>query len=543
MPGKKIASKPLLSGALVASTLGWGALPAKASLITSISYSQAINDGLDSTYVTGSSLPLNTSNTNSALSYSASANYSFTDNGAAVVFRIDDQLAITSGGFHGEGTVEEYSNPQPITFTVSRPVMLQISMGLTTVSGKGVASVDYSVKNTNPAEYMEDANQQQLLENTNPSPSTTFSELLSGIGTYEFAEAVSIANNFTDNTGEPISGNGYYQATLTALAEATTWGTSGGGSWSAGGNWANNIIPQFANDTATFGSSILAPSTVTLDGNWTVANINFNNTNSYTIAPGSGGNLTLDNGGNSADITDSLGTHFISANLILNSNTVINVTNATDSLNISGNISGSGGLTIAGAGKVAISGSGNAISSLAINSGSTLDITNSSLLIQYGSNPDPTSTIRSYLSSGYNDGVWTGTGLNSSTAASTSGKFAIGYLDGSDNGGTAGQLLLQYALVGDANLDGTVNLTDLLALLNNYGQTGKDWSEGDFNYDGTVNLTDLLALLNNYGQSANLTGLSSTQVVPEPATVSLLTLGFATFLPRRRTSQTRIAHR
>src|ERR1700733_11506604 len=121
----------------------------------------------------------------------------------------------------------------------------------------------------------------------------------------------------------------------------------------------------------------------------------------------------------------------------------------------------------------------------------------------------PTATIRSYLSSGYNGGTWTGTGLISSTAASTSGKFAIGYLDGDDNGATSGQLLLEYAIVGDANLDGTVNLTDLFTLLNNYGEIGKDWSEGDFNYDGTVNLTDLLALLNNYGQSANLAGLSS----------------------------------
>jgi predicted outer membrane repeat protein len=56
---------------------------------------------------------------------------------------------------------------------------------------------------------------------------------------------------------------------------------------------------------------------------------------------------------------------------------------------------------------------------------------------------------------------------------------------------------------GDTNFDGTVNLTDLLTLLNNYGETGKGWTQGDFNFDGTVNLTDLLALLNNYGESAN----------------------------------------
>lgn len=123
---------------------------------------------------------------------------------------------------------------------------------------------------------------------------------------------------------------------------------------------------------------------------------------------------------------------------------------------------------------------------------------------------------------------------------------ANGDVFGTANGtvnGLTGQFAMEWmpALVGDTNFDGTVNLTDLLTLLNNYGESGKDWQDGDFNYDGTVNLTDLLALLNNYGQSASLadSSLSGSQVAPEPATFGFLSLGFAALLTRRRNDQPR----
>lgn len=90
---------------------------------------------------------------------------------------------------------------------------------------------------------------------------------------------------------------------------------------------------------------------------------------------------------------------------------------------------------------------------------------------------------------------------------------------------------------GDCNSDGCVNLTDLLTLLNNYGQSGMDWSQGDFNGDGTVNLTDLLTLLNNYGLSGGGTATSAggTVAVPEPAAIPLVLAGtFALFCRRSR---------
>jgi hypothetical protein len=84
-----------------------------------------------------------------------------------------------------------------------------------------------------------------------------------------------------------------------------------------------------------------------------------------------------------------------------------------------------------------------------------------------------------------------------------------------------------------------VNITDLLSLLNNYGDTGADWAEGDFNYDGTVNITDLLMLLNNYNQSATQVAASRADftaalAVPEPASIGVLLACGLGLLSRRR---------
>jgi Dockerin type I domain len=98
-------------------------------------------------------------------------------------------------------------------------------------------------------------------------------------------------------------------------------------------------------------------------------------------------------------------------------------------------------------------------------------------------------------------------------------------------------------LPGDCNEDGVVNITDLLTLLNNYGNTGMNWSDGDFNGDGAVNITDLLAMLNNYGDSvyfpSSTATLSSTLSVPEPAGISLLIGALAIVRRRGRRSACR----
>jgi hypothetical protein len=96
--------------------------------------------------------------------------------------------------------------------------------------------------------------------------------------------------------------------------------------------------------------------------------------------------------------------------------------------------------------------------------------------------------------------------------------------------------ILRHVLVGDANLDGTVNISDLSKVLTNYDKTDMQWADGDFNNDGTVNIADLSNVLTNYDKTA--AAAAGPTAVPEPGTLSLCSAMLASLLAlvgRRRT--------
>ena len=85
-----------------------------------------------------------------------------------------------------------------------------------------------------------------------------------------------------------------------------------------------------------------------------------------------------------------------------------------------------------------------------------------------------------------------------------------------------------YSAVGDANMDGTVSVQDLIALNagGKYGTAATDagWWEGDFNYDGRVNVTDLISLVSSglYGAGSYMPASSSGTAVSQSFEAPLL---------------------
>jgi hypothetical protein len=219
-----------------------------------------------------------------------------------------------------------------------------------------------------------------------------------------------------------------------------------------------------------------------------------------------------------------------------------------------GGVNGNGSLTI-GDGtnsttlQLAVGSAGSSVGSLTINNGSALDITNNHLFIDYGSGPDPIASIEAWIRNGYYDlsGPQIISSVIAADDAATYLSYGIGYADSADPGNPAGlptdTIEIMYTLLGDANLDGTVNSDDFTLYSDHFGESGAVWDEGDFNYDGTVNFEDFTPWSHNDGESATLAdspialanGISPANV-PEPMSAGIIVMAGLGILRRRRRS-------
>jgi hypothetical protein len=174
------------------------------------------------------------------------------------------------------------------------------------------------------------------------------------------------------------------------------------------------------------------------------------------------------------------------------------------------------------------------------------------------------SAIKAYLASDYTpDQDWSGTGLASSLAITNPTKYSVAYASGSDASAqdagvpvAPGQVLVKAVLTGDANMDGTVDFFDIVQVLGyryNAGGNNASYTDGDLDYSGSVDFFDIVTILSaNYNSGEvlaspevaerTMAGVSSPQLVPEPGSLSLLTLGAAGVLCRRRRRGRRSHH-
>ena len=90
------------------------------------------------------------------------------------------------------------------------------------------------------------------------------------------------------------------------------------------------------------------------------------------------------------------------------------------------------------------------------------------------------------------------------------------------------------ALAGDTDGDQDIDLSDYNRLATNFAPGGTTllWTDGDFDSDGDIDLSDYSSLASNFAPN----GYGSTNAVPEPSTLALLSAGVFLIFRRRRQS-------
>lgn len=396
---------------------------------------------------------------------------------------------------------------------------------------------------------------------------------------------------FYDDDGALISGpsplpSSWYASRVSAslpslktvLNLPPTWNLNASGNWTASTNWANGGVPNAVGAIADFRTVITADRTVTLNSAATVGTINFDSPARYTIAGSS--TLTLNTLSGSAGINVASGSHTISAPLAVNDPLLLNVIPSVSTLRLTGNVTAGGqGVTKQGqgtaelkhlrAGAVAVTqgtlrimpnGTSTAtskVTTITVSPGAKLDLADNRMAVTSGTLGSRTGStytgILGLLQTGRAGGSWSGSGIQSSSAADNDGLTAIGVALGSEvlgigatqtatwsgqtvNGST---VLLRHTYAGDANLDGAINIDDYGQIDSSIGGSDFGWSNGDFNYDGSINIDDYGIIDSNIGRTGELALLNESlemshgvSAVPEP---TWLGLGiFATAMLRRR---------
>jgi hypothetical protein len=212
-----------------------------------------------------------------------------------------------------------------------------------------------------------------------------------------------------------------------------------------------------------------------------------------------------------------------------------------------------GALSVQGTGVATFSAahSNVVMTSLTVDSTAKLDIGATKLIIHSADQ----NALRTSLQNGYDGGAWD-EGLHSSQAFGNPAN-GIGYLLNTGSGGNplyatfggqpaaATDTLVGITYVGDANLDGKVDIKDLMLLANHWNQSSQFWSGGDFNYDGVVNVNDLLMLAKDWQDGVSIPLLGFNQALaevtnetgislPEPTSITVLAFGLMGLARRRR---------
>lgn len=149
-----------------------------------------------------------------------------------------------------------------------------------------------------------------------------------------------------------------------------------------------------------------------------------------------------------------------------------------------------GSLRLAGSARLRLATAGRVfrLSSLSIKDTASLDLADNALLLQAtpATRQALLDQLNALLRSGRNAGLWNGAGLISSSAAANPLASPAAIL----NPNAPDSILVQYALLGDTDLNGHIDATDYFRLNRAEAKAAAGWGNGDFNYDNSITLED-----------------------------------------------------
>ncbi|CAN5450200.1 hypothetical protein BH09PLA1_BH09PLA1_20860 [soil metagenome] len=338
--------------------------------------------------------------------------------------------------------------------------------------------------------------------------------------------------------------------TPTNLFSAQKWNSTGGGNWSDAGKWLNGVPqnktfnagqgPVEGDAIASFTNAITSAATVTLVAPQSVAVINFDNANSYTIAGASALTLAHTEERASVLLNVNQGAHTISAPIIVKAPTANGITNfgprllkttvatggaltlSNDVTSSNGTVSfnlikdGGGTLNMKNirAGRVNIntgtvglllngSNTGTSrIGTLSIAGGAsptaTLDLNDNDLILVNAT----AASVQGQINTARAGGAWTGKGITSSAARNSTPKNkTLGVLTGAEytplGGSTfdgfnvaATDVLVKFTWYGDTDFNGVVNFDDYSRTDAGFNNNRTGWLNGDFDGNSIVNFDD-----------------------------------------------------
>ncbi len=381
-----------------------------------------------------------------------------------------------------------------------------------------------------------------------------------------------------------------------------TW-LGGTGTWSTTAKWSTLLVPNDPGVEVKIDNGNATASVVTLDQSETIEDLTLDANDTLTIS--SGKTLTID-GPNGSVLTGTLNN---SGTLAITGGTTQILANSTQggtftvstgaTLKFNGTL-GSASLTSNGSTLFAANansgilnrtlstlsiGTGGAVTvaaatqtagptvnpnrtvlvtpNLTVTGTGTLNLNNNDMIVQ-GVGATGLTTITSEIAHARNtgsSGLWTGTGITSSSAATVSNNTALAVaLNNDGNGNTLfstfdGQtvtntdVLVKYTYAGDANMDGVVNGSDYTLIDNSFNSGAPPtWRNGDFNYDGKINGDDYIQIDNAFNSEGSAsyasepagpteiiaTATQQIAAVPEPASVCVLGLAAVGLMERRR---------